>query len=173
MSQRIKLDPRQQAAIESQHEQYLAKGMEMIHSPQTRDSILELLRASDPVDALSKTLVMVLHKVDEAARSANLEVEDAAKLMGASELLTQLYEIGEAAKIMKLMPDEIHLALAAGIQNYVKDEVVAGRINPQKLAETMKKNLSLLSPKEKADSLLALKKIEQTGKEYAARNAGG
>ena len=30
MSQRIKLDPRQKAAIESQHEQYLAKGMEMI-----------------------------------------------------------------------------------------------------------------------------------------------
>ena len=168
----MKIDPQTLRKIKVDHEKYVVKGMELIHSEATRDSIIELLKSGDPVGALVKTLVMILHKVDEAARTAGIEVEDSAKLLGAGELLGQLYEIGKAAGIMKLEPDEIHLALAGSIQNYVKDEVAAGRIDPKKLAATMKNNLSQLPAKDKAASLLAMKKIEQTGKNYSAKMGG-
>ncbi len=168
----MKIDPQTLRKIKVDHEKYVVKGMELIHAEATRDSILEMLKSGDPVGALVKTLVMILHKVDEAARVAGIEVEDAAKLLGAGELLNQLYEIGKAAKIMKLEPDELHLALAGGIQSYVKDEIAANRIDPKKLAATMKTNLSQLPEKDKAESLLVLKKIEQTGKKYAAKIGG-
>lgn len=157
------------------YEEWVAIAMEILHSKQTRGAIQDLLKsgASDPVNTMAKTLGLVLTKLDQSSRNSGQEVDDAVKLLALAEVENQLVEIAEALGAFTL--DEAHkeLALSIAVQDYVKSEVAAGRINPVKLQAQMATSVSKMPPAERMAMEKSLQRIQQTAKSYAARKQGG
>jgi len=148
------------------YQMFVAKGLELISGKQTRKDILVLLKSGKPVEALANTLVVVLQKLDIAARKKGTEVHDHVKIIGSNELLQELAKIGKAARIFDLDADHIELAFSLAIQDYVKTEIQAGRIDGAKLYQTMQQNVKKMAPKDKQDMDMAMQRIAATAKKY-------
>lgn len=148
---------------------YMAKGLELISSPETRDGIIKMLGSSDPVQSLANTLVMVMQRLDTASRAQGLEVDDAIKVIGANQICQELGNIAAAAKIFTLDADHIELAFSVAIQEYVKNEAKIGRINPEKLRAQIMSGANKLPPEEQAEMQKAMQRIQATGQKYSAQ----
>lgn len=148
------------------YQMFVAKGLDLISGQQTRKDILVLLKAGKPVESLANTLVVVLQKLDIAARKKGTEVHDYVKIIGANELLQELAKIAKAARIFDLDKDHLELAFSLAIQDYVKTEIQAGRIDGAKLYQTMQQNVKKMAPKDKQEMDLAIQRIAATAKKY-------
>ena len=147
---------------------YIAKGLELISSPQTRQSVLVMLKNGRPVEALAATLVVIMQRLDAAARKKGIETEDVVKIFGAHELAVELAKVGQAARIMNLDEDHVELALSVAVQDYIKGEVAAGRINPGKLQEKLRTGMAQLSPEKRQEAKAAIEKLQLTAKKYSS-----
>ena len=148
------------------YQMYVAKGLEIISSTQTRDSIVTLLKSADPVSALANTLVVVIQKLDMAARSKGTEVADFVKISGAHELINRLNDIMTAAKIASLDKNHIELAFSLAVQDYMRGEIKAGRINPAKLQQQQQMAMQKMKPKQRQEIQESLTRIQATAKAY-------
>ena len=155
------------------YQMFVAKGLDLISSPQTRDSIVTMLKAGDPVTALANALVVILQKLDIAARAKGLEVADIVKLYGSHELISELSNVGKAAGIFNLDSNHIELAFSVAVQNYIKGEIAAGRIDPQKLQAQSQASAKKLDPKQRASMQEAVQRIQATAKSYSAQQQQG
>jgi hypothetical protein len=148
---------------------YIAKGLELMSSQQTRESMLVVLKGigpGKPVEKLANALVVLLQKLDASARKTGVEVLDSVKVIGAHELIQDLAKTAAAANIFTLDDDHIELAYSVAVQDYVKAEVKAGRINPGKLMAQMQSSVRKMPPKEKQEMAMALKRIQATAAKY-------
>ena len=113
---------KEQAA--QQLDQYVIQGTKLIHSPETADEVINMLKGNpDPIQGASSVLVGIMHRLDSAAGQAGDTINDLVKLEGSLDLLNQIVEIGEASKAIpkKMAAEDIQASLALSVQNYVKD----------------------------------------------------
>ena len=159
------------ATLQDDAERFIIKAMELLHDPATRGAWSQLLATypNDPVRSLAEAIVVLLTKMDAAARDTGIEVNDTAKLYGVAELSPQLYEIGEKTKAMKLTPDEQQLALGSAIQKYIEIEAKANRIDLKRLHAETQKSMASVDPKRRAEINASMQKMAATGKAYSAR----
>lgn len=136
-------------ALQRDKEQIVDKGTILLHSPETRDQVMQMISSGDPVDGVAKASVMTIQRLDEVARKAGKETSDTAKLAASIELMEQIIEIGETAKVFKFSDEQRKYAMALGIQNYMKAEIQAGRIDPQELAKGMNSEIEALPEDQK------------------------
>lgn len=155
-----------QAPIGKDYQMYVAKGLEIISSPQTRDGIVISLQQGDPVTALANTLALVIRKLDEGSRGKGVEVSDVVKMYGAHELITELAKVATAAGVKGLDEDHIALAFAFAVQEYIKQEIQAGKINPTKLHMQTKAGVRKLPPEKQQEIVSSIEKIQATAKRY-------
>ncbi len=150
------------------YNQYVAKGMQLIHSPETRDAIVGILKLKGkaPVQLVADTVVVVIRKADNATREAGIEIQDVVKLLAAHEFVTQICEIAEAARLFTLKPDVKELALSVAVQDYVRGEISAGRIDPVRLMAQVEKGMRQISPKQRSEVLQSIDKIKKTAINY-------
>lgn len=156
----------QQAAVLSDLKQYVDKGTMLIHSPETRDPVLKMLEGPDPVQKVADATVMIMQRLDAAGRSAGIEVQDAIKIIGAHQLVDQIVEVGEAARKFKLDQDLTHLALSVTIQDYIKIEVSAKRIDPRKLKVALAAEIRQLPPAKRKEVQQSQARIQQIARKY-------
>lgn len=145
---------------------YVSKATQLIHSPQTRDNILSMLNNNNPVQRVADATVMVMQRIDEAARASGTEVEDTVKCFAAHDIVNMIVEFGEAARKFTLDSDLVMLALSLASQDYIKHEIEAGRINPQKLKVMMDADMRKLPPKERKEIQLSQDRIAATARKY-------
>lgn len=138
----------------------------MLHSPQTRDAVLSVLKGKNPVQLVANAVVVVLQKIDNASRKAGIETQDMIKLLAAHEFVSQICEIAEAAKLFALSKDQQELALSVAVQDYVRNEISAGRIDPVRLMAQVEKGMRKLPQKQKAEVFQSINKIKQTASNY-------
>ena len=144
---------------------YLSKGMKMLHSEQTRDKILDLASSGEPIASAAKAIYVVLNKVDGAMRKSGKEVPDEVKAVAANELLNQLTMVGEASGKVMLSPQEKEAALAEVVNQYIQGEIRAGRIDRNKLAENAGYSVKLMSPNQRKQVDMSMKRIGATAKQ--------
>jgi len=157
--------------------QFVSKGMQLLHSEDTRDQVVSVLRSSsNPAQGVSDALVPIVQRIDSASRAAGQEVHDAVKLLGAIELVGQIIEIGELSKALPKMSDEDkNTALAVSIQDYMKGEIDAGRVDPKVLQQQLSQGMNQLSEDQKIQIGDSMKSIHETAMSYndSSDNATG
>jgi len=164
-----------QASLKDDYEQWIVTAMEMVHGQETRDQFMTLLKTPSAgqmngkgqVESLAGAVVLVIQKIDNASRGQQVEVEDSIKVLGASEISKQIYEVGEAAGLLNLDEDHQELALSFAVQNYVRGEVEAKRIDPAKLKAHFDKGLRALPPEEKEKAAASMARVSATGRKYS------
>jgi len=153
--------------LKADGEKYVAKALILLHSPETRDGVVKMLTGPDPVQRVSNVLVMVMQRVDSEARKSNLEVQDVVKAAAARAIVPEIVEIGEAAKLFNLNPDLELLAFSVSLQDYLKAEIKAGRVDSKKLAVTMQADVRSMPPKMRKEVIAAQPRIQQIARKYA------
>ena len=158
--------------VEGDINQFISKGMKLLHSEQTRDGVLKVLQSQpNKLQAVSDAIVPIVQKIDSSARTAGGEIHDMIKLQGTAELAQQVIEIGEASgAVDKFTPEETQTALAITVQDYLKGEISAGRIDPNILQQEMNKGLGQLPPKDQEQINQSMQTIDQTAESY--KNTG-
>ncbi|MEA1992214.1 MAG: hypothetical protein U9N58_08485 [Thermodesulfobacteriota bacterium] len=155
--------------MEEDLDKFITKGTMLIHSPETRNQILSLLQGRNPVESVASALVITVKKLDEVSRREGLEVNDSVKLKGSEELISQIIEVGKAADTLKDFDDDKkELAYSLGVQEYIKGEIQAGRINKQALAEEIKTAMEELPEESRKELDTQLKRINKTSELYGS-----
>ena len=156
-----------QANVKHDFAAYVSRATTLIHAPETTGAIQGMLAGPDPVSKVAAATVMVMQRLDAAARTAGIEVQDAIKVFGAVEVVNMVAELGEAAGKMPVLNQHLkELALSVAVQDYVKGEVKAGRIDPQRLQVAMQADIRQLPPKQRKEIQDAQIRIQQTARAY-------
>lgn len=153
--------------IKSDLQKYVNKATLFIHAPENTPNIVKMLSGDNPVQKVASASVFVMQMVDKNSRESGIEVQDTVKVFGAHEIVNLIAELGETArKIPKLDQKLGELTLSVAVQDYVKSEVAAGRINPQKLKVAMDADIRKLPPKTRKEIQDAHIRIQQTSRQY-------
>jgi len=157
-----------QAAVKEDFDKYVARATTLIHSPETTGAVQRMLAGGkDPVSKVAAATVMIMQRLDAAARTSKIEVQDTVKVFGAAEIVNLVSELGEATGVFKKLGTELHeLALSVAVQDYVKGEVKAGRIDPKKLQMQMNTDMQKAPPELRKEIEDAQIRIQQTAKKY-------
>ena len=150
-------------------QQYTDKATVLIHAPETRDAVMNLLKPDNPVQCVANATVMIMQRLDSAARAAGIEVQDSIKCFGANSVVRLIVEVGEAGQrfgAFKFDEAHIELALSTAVQDYVKSEVQAGRIDPQRLKVAMDADIRKMPPRQRKEIQSAQIRIQQTARKY-------
>jgi len=158
--------PSQAANYKRDFEQYVAKAMTLIHAKETRDSVVSMLEGDNPVQRVANATVMIMQRLDAAARDAGVEVQDSIKVFGANEIISMVAEVAEASGKAKLDERLLELALSVAVQDYVKAEIAAKRINAQQLKVAIEADLRKLPPKQRKEIQQSQIRIQQTARQY-------
>lgn len=153
-------------SVRADHDRYVTKAIKLIHSPETRESVLKMLKGPNPVQRTADVVVGVMQRIDAAARKEGIEIHDSVKVMGANEILNLVIELGEAAKLIDLSKDLKELALSTAVQDYVKAEISAKRINQKALLVAIQRDIRSMPPKERKEIQKAQLRIQQTARKY-------
>ena len=152
--------------MKGDYERYTNRAITLIHSPETSDAVLQTLQGPDPVQKVADGVVMVMQRIDAAARDKGVEVQDSVKIFGAHEIVNLVVELGEAAGVLKLEDDLRELALSVAVQDYVKGEVAARRIDPKKLQVAVDADIRKMPPKDRKEIQASQLRIQQTARKY-------
>ena len=155
-----------QADPKADKNQYVAKALAMIHDPAVCNNIIGMLAGSNPVQQVAAATVMVMERIDAASRSAGTEVQDTVKMYAVNDIIKAVADLGEAAGKFRLNSDLLLLTLTVCVQNYVKAEVKAGRIDPQKLQAKVQSDMKLLPQKDQIEARNSQMKIAQIARVY-------
>lgn len=156
-----------QANLKDDYAQYINRASQLIYAPQMRDAIIKMLQSGRPVEQVAAATVMVMQRIDAAARTTGNEIQDAVRIAAANEIVGLIIEIGEVAKILdKLDADLKELALSATVQKYIDEEIRSGRMNRQKVAIAIQRDIRNMPPKARRAMLDSMKRVQQTGRKY-------
>ena len=148
---------------EAELEKFIIDAQKLIHSPQSRDTVLGRIGKSEkgPLDDISDLTVLLVDRIDQrSVKETGRKVDDAVKIQGANVVTGEIINISEAAgKIPKLSDDEKAVAFSHAVQKYTNRMVEKGDITREELAKYAQqaKNAGV----EKGD--INLKKMEQAG----------
>ena len=120
-------------------EMFAVSAQKLIHSPQTRDVILNRIGISEqgPIDDISDTVLVIVDRIDkQAVQEQGQPVDDAVKLQGANIVTGQIIEVAEAAgKIPKMNDDEKAVTYSYAVQKYTDRMIQRGEITKQELSQ--------------------------------------
>jgi len=110
-------------------DQYISNGMKLIHSEKTRDNIVEQLKADpDPSSAVASTTVNILEQMDRSAESAGVKIPNEVRIAGASPIMEQVIEVGQASGALTLSEDQTKEAASMTVSLYLKTAMENGTI---------------------------------------------
>ena len=144
---------------------FVAKGMKIIHGPDTRDALVNKLKTKNPVQAVSEVVIDVTKRLDASARQEGKEIADKAKLEGAVEIFGQVIEVGETAGVLEMDEKQKQLSLSLAIQNYIDAESKAGRIDKQALGKEMTQQIADMDPEQRKNLNQQLLTINSTAEQ--------
>jgi len=130
-SQQSPLTPDQEKTLGK----FIANGMRLIHSEQTRDMVLRRLQVGEPVNAVADATLNIILQVERDAENKGIPVDDDIKAAGASELMSQIIEVGETAGIFEMDEQQIKDAAGQAVGKYFQQGIDSGKIPIEKLQQ--------------------------------------
>lgn len=129
-------DPFNEADAE-QLEKMETMAIKLLHSPQSRQTVLQRIGVSDkgPLDDMSDMTVMLVDRIDQEEKKQNGKgLEDNVKILGANAVVGGLIEVAEAAgKVPELSEDERGVVYSHAIQKYLQRMLKRGEITATEL----------------------------------------
>ena len=160
------LQPSNPAKMKEDATVYVDKATILIHSQGPRQEFMNMLKAPDPVKAVSGATVIVMQRLDTAMREAGVELDDVVKVVCARYIVSEFVELAAAAKLFNMDTDHAGLALSMAVQNYIKAEAAAGRINMKQLQVQVQIEMRQMDPKTRKEVMAGMAKVQQTGRAY-------
>lgn len=143
--------------------QIVNKGNRILHSPETSDHIVEMLKTGGrPEESVAKVMLYIFSIVDNAARQAGQEIDDQDRIIALVQLVKMAAELAKAAGAFTLNDKQMQLAISLSIQMYLKQEIAAGRIDPQKLQADLQKGIAAMPPDKQKELNQSVLSINQT-----------
>lgn len=119
---------------QAQYDEFVNNAMSMIYDPKVRTKILDSLRVTkQPMDDLANTAVMVVKGAVGSAEKAGQKISDDVLYHGGAEILQQLAEYADKAKIHTFTEDEMEGAWYKALDLYRQLGTNDGTINPDAL----------------------------------------
>jgi hypothetical protein len=141
----------------------VTRGLELIHVPQTRDQVINALKTSpNPVQGVADQTVALIQRIDSLSRQEGKEINMEAKLFGGKELVDEIAELSEAAGAGALDDDDKDLATTVAVQDYLKGEIKAGRVDPEELKAVMTEQMGSLDKEQLEAANQQMIKIDAT-----------
>jgi len=120
-----------------EYEKFVISAQKLIHSPQTRDTILKRIGVSQegPIADIADTVVLIVDRIDQqSAKDQGQPVDNAIKLQGANVVTGQVIEVAEAAgKIPQMSEDERAVAYSYAVQKYTDRMIARGETTREEL----------------------------------------
>ena len=133
-------DPEQSGQMDAgkmkQVEDLTAMYLNLIHSEETRESVMEALAAQDnPVDAVSATANMIMARVDAGAQKRKMEIPNEAKVAAAQYLVVDLINLGNVSESFEYpLPEEEAInVFRKTVQDYIGKGLRDKTIDPVQL----------------------------------------
>ena len=145
---------------------YISKARLLIHADQTIPQLTQMLKGSDPVQRVADASVMIAQRVDAASRTSGHEVNDGLKVAAGMEIVNDISDVLEASLGTVLNKDLRYLAFSVTIQDYVKAEVKARRMNAQQLRVSMQQGIRQMPAKTQKEVKMAPAKIQAIARKY-------
>lgn len=145
--------------MKKEHDIYLAEGRKIING-KDRDRITQMLQGKNKVKLVAKVIVWVMQKLDNVARKEGIEVDDGVKATVAQTLFEEIIEVWR----IEMTDDQKELCFSVIVQDYVKGEVAAGRIDPDKLKAQTERAVREMPPEQQQKVKESLARIQQTAK---------
>jgi uncharacterized protein YoxC len=121
----------------------VTRGIELLHSPQTKDSVAQALKSSvNPVQGVADQSREILKRVDQLARREGNEINYESKIMGAAELVSEVADYAESVGVEPLDAKDRELAYSLSAQDYLKGEIAEGRVSPEELQQGVASSMS-------------------------------
>jgi hypothetical protein len=131
---------------------YVSNGMKLIHSEETRDSIVTQLKSvEDQPTALAQTTVNVLQQLD---RSSSNTVSPEVVMQGAAPLMEQIMEIGEASGAMVLDDEQVKQAAGMAVSLYIKKGMESGKITMKGMQNLFNQTKALATKEQEESGVL-------------------
>lgn len=122
------------AKVQADAHKLVTRGLELLHSKQTRDKIIQSLKDStDPVQGVADQAKAIIQRADSMTRTDGIEISPISKITGGKDLVDEIAELAEAAGLGPMDEDDRELSHSVSMQDYIKEEIAAGRIDPAEL----------------------------------------
>ena len=155
------------ADVKADFDRYVARATTLIHAPETTGAVQNMLAGPDPVSKIAAATVMIMQRLDAAARAQKIEVQDTIKTFAAVEIIGMIEELGVASGKFAKLSKELHeLAVSVAVQDYVKGEVKAGRIDAKRLQVQMDADMRKLPAKQRKEIQDSQIRIQMTARKY-------
>ena len=120
--------PEQQDMIDN----YVVNAIKIIHSPKSADAIIEALKSiNNPQAAVAKTANLVHDMIAMSSEQNGKNFNSVALMLGSSEMIDELIDLGEAAKCFpKLSDAQRYAAHQLAMQHYFGRGIEEGWIDP-------------------------------------------
>lgn len=170
LSQIFNISPEVERGLEVDKDKMVTKGMKLIHTPKSRESILKMLNWNRPIDTIATATNQIITQLDKVS---GYKVNDLVKVTAGIELMGQIIELGEAAERIPVMSDEeVQTSLAVTTEKYLKQEIKAGRVDQEALAASMEKAMAGLEPEQLTGLQEQLTAINNTAVGSTMQGAG-
>lgn len=144
-----RFDPQSEEDTQVDSHRLVTRGMEIIHSPQAKDKIVSDIKSSpNTVEGIAGQVKAVIQRVDSIARKEGKEINAMAQLSGGMELVNEMADLTESVTGEKVNGDDRELAFTVSVQDYLKDEIAAGRADPAELQAGVQQAMEGLDPEQ-------------------------
>jgi len=107
-------------AEQAGYEDFVKKGLSLIHNEGGMRAMLELVGGGNPVEGLANALVTVLTRLVDTAKAQGVLLEQDVILQGGSELFLEMADLAEEAGVHEFSKDELKASLAFGLQLFTQ-----------------------------------------------------
>lgn len=155
------LDPSQdKAKVEADAHRLVTRGIQLLNSPGVSDSVVNSLKNSpNIVQGVADQARAIIQRIDAATRKEGVELNAESKIYGGMGIVAEIAEIASASGAGELDEDDKELAFSVSVQDYLKEEIAAGRLDPEELKSGLVKSLQGMSKEDMETANQAMLRI--------------
>jgi len=119
---------------QKQYDQFVKNGMNLIYDEGGLGKIVESLKGGEnPIGGLANTLVSVVSRLEDSAEQNKQQISGDVLYHGGVELMEQLAEMAEAAKIHEFSEEDLESALYLALDQYRAMRQEQGKLPEERL----------------------------------------
>lgn len=159
--------------IQADAHRIVTRGMEILHGPDTKDSIAAAIQASsDPVTGVADLAKSIMQKIDLISRQEGIEINVLSKINGSKELVNEIAELAEDRGAPVMDEADRELAWSVSMQDYVKEEIAAGRLDPAELEQGVMESMKSLDKEGMEAANQEMIRLDETATRRKANMSG-
>ena len=124
---------------QAQYNLFVDNGLKLIFDKAAAPKLLQRIKASEsPSEGLASATVAIVTRLKDSAEQKGVKLDDAVLLHGGLELMENIAELSNAAKVHEFTPDEIEVAMYQALDQYGTRELERGTLDKEAVAQDFK-----------------------------------